>query len=125
MHDFIISLRSNKIGMYDFLLQMSFFLSLGVILYLMARALPRVDEVAEVHHAPGPFDRLLSKLPLKKIDERLDLFFEKFLRRLKVLVMRIDNAINSSLSRFKKSNGNGTKENKPDLFQDLNSDKKE
>ena len=111
--------------MYDFLLQMSFFLSLAVILYLMARALPRVDDVSETHHAPGSFDRLLSNLPLKKIDEWLDLFFEKFLRRIKIIVMKIDNSINQSLGRFKKSNGNGAKEDKPDLFQKLNGDKKE
>ena len=88
--------------MYDFLLQSIFFLSLGVVIYLMARAVPRISESGEVIHAPSRFDRLLSRLPLARIDEKLNGFFEKFLRRLKVLIMRSDNFINNHLSKIKK-----------------------
>jgi len=110
--------------MYDFLLQTSFFVSLGVVIYLLARAVPRIHESGEIVHAPGRFDRLLSKLPLQKIDERINVFLEKFLRRAKVVLMKLDNFINHHLGRLRKSNGNDA-EKKPDLFQELNSDKKE
>ncbi len=109
--------------MYDFLLQSTFFLSLGVIIYLLARAVPRVNESGEAHHAPGFFDRLLTKLPLKEVDGWLNAFFEKFLRRLRVGLMKLDNLVNQYLKNFKKANGNG--ESKKDLFQQLNNDKKE
>lgn len=108
--------------MYDFLLQTSFFASLGLIVYVLARAVPRVDESGELKHPAGRFDRMLSKLPLKEVDDKLDLVAEKALRRIKVAVLRLDNMINNYLVRFKK-NGNGEK--KPDLFKELNGDKKE
>ena len=109
--------------MYDFLLQSSLFLSLGALIYLMARAVPRVDESGEARHPAGRFDRMLSKLPLREIDEKLDLVFEKILRRLKIIIMKSDNLINEYLGKVKKSNG--VNEKKPDLFQELNGDKKE
>lgn len=111
--------------MYDFLLQTSFFLSLGVIIYLMARAVPRVNDAGETIHTVNAFDRLLSKLPLHEIDEKLNLLSEKFLRKLKILVMRSDNFINYYLNKLKNSNHQTLGENQKDLFQDLNSDKKE
>lgn len=111
--------------MYDFLLQTSFFVSLGIVIYLLARAVPRVHESGDVVHAPGRFDRLLSKLPLQKIDARLNVFLEKFLRRAKVILMKFDNSINYHLGRLRKSNNVSETEKKPDLFQEVNSDKKE
>lgn len=106
--------------MYDFLLQSTFFLSLGVIVYLLARAVPRVNEEGETAHAPGFFDRLLTKLPLREIDNWLNAFFEKFLRRLRVGLMKLDNLVNQYLSKFKKPNGASDKK---DLFQEINNDK--
>lgn len=110
--------------MYDFLLQSTLFLSLGAIIFLMARAVPRVDESGEARHPGGRFDRMLSKLPLREIDERLDLVLEKILRRLKIVVMKSDNIINSYLNRFKRQNVTGA-DSKPDLFKELNGDKKD
>jgi len=113
--------------MYDFLLQTILFLSLGVVIYLMARAVPRVTEIGEEVHAPGAFDRLLSKLPLREVDERLNVYFEKTLRRMKVFILKFDNALNEKLEKLRKMNGkNGAvSEEKNDLFEKLNSDKKE
>ncbi len=90
--------------MYDFLLQTIFFTSIGLIIYLMARAVPRVTEVGDTAHAPGRFDRFLSRLPLHTIDERINIFFEKFLRRMKVVIMKSDNLVNKYLGKLKKHN---------------------
>jgi len=115
-----------KFNMYDFLLQTSLFLSLGVIIYLLARAVPRVDEAGATIHSRGFFDRLLSRLPLKHIDERLTVLWEKFLRRAKVSILKLDNFINQKLGRLKKSEGSGAeKENRGNLFEKPNGDKKE
>ena len=111
--------------MYDFLLQTSFFLSIGAILYLMARAVPRVSDAKPETHAPGVFDKLLSKLPLGALDERLEVFFEKSLRRVKVLILKLDNLINRYLGRFKKNSGPAGGNGSGRLFKDADSDKKE
>ena len=100
-------------------------MSLGVVIYLLARAVPRVLESGDIAHAPGRFDRLLSKLPLQKIDERINVFLEKFLRRAKITLMKLDNFINYHLGRLRKPSNGGEAEKKPDLFQKLNGDKKE
>ena len=39
---------------------------------------------------------------LEKFDEWLKIFFEKFLRRVKVWILKLDNVVSERLSRFKK-----------------------
>ena len=110
--------------MYDFLLQIILFGSLGVIVYLMARAVPRVLESGEPMHNAGRFDRMLSKLPLREIDSRLNGYLEKFLRRIKVFIMRFNNLVDSKLNRLLKMNDRGEKVG-DNLFGKGNGDKKE
>ena len=112
--------------MYDLLLQTSFFLSLGAIIYLLSRAIPRVTETGEVKHAQSRFDRFLMRLPLNKIDGRLNLFFEKILRRMRVSILKLDNLVNQYLNKFKRnSNKNETRERSNDLFEKINNGRKE
>lgn len=89
--------------MYNLILQLATFSSLAVIVYLMARAVPRVKDDGAPAHAPGAFDRLLSKLPLEAMDARLNSASEKVLRKLKVFVMKVDNLLNQYLKRVRKS----------------------
>ena len=44
----------------------------------------------------------MSKLPMAKIDENINSFLAKFLRRSKVVVMKIDNFINHRLGKLTK-----------------------
>lgn len=111
--------------MYDFLLQTIFFVSLGVIIYMLARAVPRVTESGETVHTTDIFDRILSRLPLSKIDARLNLLIEKFLRRVKVWILKIDNLVNKRLKNIKSSEKNGGgKKTKIDFFDKISDDKK-
>ena len=87
--------------MYDFLLQTIFFVSLGVVVYMLARAVPRVSESGEVMHVEGRLDRLLARLPLHKIDDRLNALFEKILRTLKVWIMKSENVVDDRMDRLK------------------------
>ncbi len=89
--------------MYDFFLQTSLFASLGVIIYLLARAVPRVNESGEMVHTHGRMDRILAKLPLEKIDARLRVIFEKTLRKTRIVTMKIDNAVHNRLTKLKKT----------------------
>ncbi len=95
--------------MYNFILQILIFLSLGLIIYLLAKAAPRVgNEPAPAR--PNPFDKLMAKVPMAKIDENINSFLAKFLRKSKVVIMKIDNFINHRLGRLTKKNGNGNGE---------------
>jgi len=86
--------------MYDFLLQTILFASLSVIVYLFARAIPRVDEVSEPGYTGGRFDKLLARLPLREIDARVHKFFQKALRRVKVIIMKSDNIVDEKLKQL-------------------------
>ena len=92
--------------------------SLGVIIYLMARAVPRVGD--EISKPAVKFDRWLSSLRLEKLDVVFGNFLEKLLRNIKLFLMKLDNLTNGYLDKIKKTrlNGNGqkNKEEKPSLF---------
>ncbi len=98
-------------------------LSLGTIIYLIARTVPKIgDEVTEnITSQKSKFDRLFSYLRVEKFDVIFNNFVEKILRKLKLILMRLDNFTNSYLDKVKKykMNGNGQKngEGKPSLFE--------
>jgi len=93
--------------MYDFILQTILILSLTVIVYLFARALPRVEEEAGSAGHPDYFERWFGKLPLAKMDALFNSASFKFLRQLRVIVLKLDNLIHGWLQKVKKSSGNG------------------
>ena len=111
--------------MYDFLLQTIFFVSLGLVVYILARAVPRVSDTGEAMHTPGRFDRLLMKLPLHKIDERLNVFFEKTLRTMKVWIMKSGNVVDERISRLKTHLDHQEKKSESaNLFEKINEEEK-
>jgi hypothetical protein len=97
--------------MYNFTLQIIILVSLTVVVLVSARALPRLTEEekrAESRRA-NFFDRaIVSKLPLDKFDRQAHTFLEKFLRRLKVLVMKTDNFVDDRINRVKKTKNEKT-----------------
>jgi len=78
-----------------------FMVSLSAVLYLVVRTLPRIAEEqggeAAGHGAVHP---LRSHIP-EKIDVALNGFLLKSLRKLKVLVLKIDNSLSRHLQRVK------------------------
>lgn len=87
--------------MYDFIVHIVLVTSLAVMIYLLARALPRVvDDQGTV--ASGFFDRLVDRLPLQRIDIMLSEFFIKMLRKVKILVLKLDNTINHYIDQIRK-----------------------
>lgn len=89
--------------MFEFILTNILMVALGVILYLAVRTLPRLEE------EPGGESKSLierwvaSELP-EKIDVALNSFTEKFLRKVKVLLLKVDNALSGHLKRIKPEN---------------------
>ena len=82
--------------MQNLFLELSLLISLAIIVYLMAAAVPRIEE-----EETGDDDKKRSSLPLDKLDDFLIRNRDKFLRRMKVLVMKADNLISKQLKSKK------------------------
>ena len=68
--------------------------SLAVIVYLMALAVPRVEDDIEERNGNGS----VTALPLERMDNFLNALKDKLLRRIKVFVMKADNFIGKQLN---------------------------
>jgi len=103
--------------------------SLGAMIYLVARAVPRIsDTVLEEHSAKKGFgerlNKLIDSLPIEKADLTISRLLERLLRNTKLLVMRVDNKLSQYLAKFKaKISSNGQNGAKPTLFSVSNGDK--
>ena len=107
--------------MYNFILQIIIMASLGALIYLIARAVPRIENLEESFQksSAGKLDRLIGLVPLDKIDINLSTWVEKILRKIKLSLMRWDNSVTGHLKKIKKTNGNGHgNEDKPTLFDE-------
>jgi len=88
--------------MFQFIVTDLFMLSLGAILYLMVRALPRIAEEPE---KKSFLDRWAhSEIP-EKVDVALNGFLFKFLRRVKIFILKLDNALSRELHKIKPVDG--------------------
>ncbi len=96
--------------MYDFILQIFIMVSLGTVIFLVARVLPRISETAPVS-APRAKANLLSSFPFEKIDVAVNAFLEKMLRKIKLILMKLDNTVSKLLKKFKKDGDSGNSEN--------------
>ncbi len=94
--------------MYDFILQIFIMVSLGTVIFLAARALPRISET--VNTSKTKTNRL-SSFPFEKIDAAINAFSEKTLRKIKLILMKTDNMVSRQLNKFKKNGDNGSNGN--------------
>lgn len=76
------------------------------MIYLVARAVPRVSEIATTTPKRDYVGEVIKKIPFEKIDAFLNSFAAKFLRKAKIVVLKLDNWISGHLNKFKSSNGN-------------------
>lgn len=99
----------TMIDLIQFILMNVLMVSVGAILVLVARTLPRVDHDVPVR------TNVIERFVASEIPEKLDAVFNsassKFLRKLRVWVLKLDNAIHRQLSKIKlqkEENANGT-----------------
>ena len=85
--------------MVEFIFTIILMISLGFILYLMVRALPRVveDEAQESNF----LDRWAHSQIPEKVDAALNLFLLKFLRKTKIVILKFDNVLGRHLQKMK------------------------
>jgi len=113
----------------NFVLEIILMASLGAMIYLVARSVPRIsDTVLEEHSAKKGFgerlNKLIDSLPIEKADLTISRLSERVLRTIKLLVMRVDNKLSQHLAKFKaKISSNGQNGAKPTLFSVSNGDK--
>lgn len=93
------------------------------MIYLLARSIPRVkdEELAVSNH--NYFDQLVAKIPISKIDAWFNMFMAKFLRRLRIIVLKIDNLLHRQITSAHQ-NGNHHSNNS-NLADDLNKQENE
>lgn len=87
--------------LFKFILQMLIMFALGAIVYLMARAMPRVSET-DTTTPTGPVVPHWLMIYVEKLDELLLSIFEKILRKFRLFIMKFDNIISKKLNKFKK-----------------------
>lgn len=90
--------------MLQFILTDILMVSLGTILYLVARSLPRIGE--EPTTKQNMFERWVSSEMPEKFDAAFNNFLLKFLRKLKLVLLKADNSITRHLKKIA-PNGNG------------------
>lgn len=99
--------------------------SLAVMVYLIARAVPKIDENVVLARSKNSFfDNLVHKLPLEKIDLISSNLLEKLLRRVKIIILKIDNVLTKKLGNFKSVNSK-QEDLRPNLFGKSDLDNKE
>jgi len=94
---------------------------LGIMIYLIARSAPRVgDDIAhDIGGRISKLDHIFSHAQFEKLDAIFNNLVEKGLRKLKLLLMKLDNLTNKYLDRVKSYKNNNGKNGieKPNLFE--------
>ncbi|MFA5173515.1 MAG: hypothetical protein WC435_03955 [Candidatus Paceibacterota bacterium] len=89
--------------MAEFILEIFFFTGLAGLLAVASRAIPRIKE-EEVKN-DFSLEKWIESLPLHKIDSLLKNVSHKALRKLRLLILKIDNTIGGYLEKTKEGNG--------------------
>ena len=89
--------------MLKFISHITMMVGLGAILYLFARALPRIND-NEIQGRKSLIKTHIIFHYAEKIDARLKYLSEKSLRRLSLVLLKLENQVNKKLTRLKKEN---------------------
>jgi len=84
--------------MFQFILTNILMVSLGIILYLAVRTLPRIEDTGTPEKR-GLLERWVTSEMPEKIDAALNGFLAKFLRKTRVLVLKLDNSLTGHLKK--------------------------
>jgi len=117
--------------MLEFFLINILFISFGIILYIITRSLPRINE-ENINTSKDSFlDKFINSDFPHKIDSLINFYTVKFFRKFKVLLLRFDNYITERLKKMTNNNedkkidfnnlngnGNGNKLNNEELNKD-------
>lgn len=103
-----------------FITEQLFFLGIATIIYLFIRKLPQISGFEEILEKKENKEKAFLVFwhgVVEKFDNKFVQLLEKLLRKLKVVVMKLDNYV----SRYLKatvSRGNGNSDSQPSIFDD-------
>jgi len=86
--------------MVEFIFTTVLMFCLLAVLYLMVRALPRIEEEPRAE-SRGLLDRWAHSEVPEKIDIAFNGFLFKFLRKMKVAILKLDNGLGSHIQKMK------------------------
>lgn len=86
---------------FKFIVELLMMLGLGGALYVVVRTLPRINDADTTPQNPLAPSWLIDYF--EKGDEWLVSFFEKFLHKLRVTLMRMDNAMLKRIRKIKQN----------------------
>ncbi len=92
------------------------------MIYLIARTVPRIGDEAneEIIRTKTRLGQLLASSQIEKLDVIFNNFIEKLLRKIKLILMKLDNIASNYLDKVKKyklgDNSQKNGEEKPSLF---------
>lgn len=90
--------------MYTTIFQIALLLGCGVIVYLFVKKMPKVGEdVIGEGEAKRKVNFPKLKVRMENVDKTINSLLEKALRKIKLLLMRLDNATTDFLGRVKES----------------------
>ncbi|MEK7212325.1 MAG: hypothetical protein AAB686_01455 [Patescibacteria group bacterium] len=92
--------------MLQFIFANIFLLAIGAILYLTVRSLPRIGE-ERMARSPGLLERWVTSDVPHKIDLTVSSYAGKFFRKLKVVLMRMDNYLTTRLKKMGSEKNDG------------------
>ena len=108
--------------MIEFIATTILMLCLSTVLYLMVRALPRVQE--DPADSQGFLDRWAHSEVPEKVDAAINGFLLKFLRKVKVTVLKLDNSLARHLQKIKAEESENEKKASID-FKEISGQNKE
>jgi len=94
--------------MLQFILTNILMVSLGTILYVSVRTLPRLEQ-GGAEDKRGMLERWIASEIPERIDAALNGFLFKFLRKFRVVLLKADNTVSGRLQKLKPENGVNTK----------------
>ena len=81
----------------NYILQACLFIGLAAVVYVFVKAAPRVGDLPQEKKEPFHW---FKNLPLDKLDNSLSCFSEKWLRRVRLFIMKLDHSIVHKIERF-------------------------
>lgn len=116
--------------MFNLIPQIILFLAVGAIVALIAKNISKVkkfsdqtEEIPAVLKTPSE-SKFLKKIPLEKMNDEFNRLLEKFIRKIRIIMMRVDTRLQRRLEALKDSNKTRTifkvekkiEENAPDVI---------
>lgn len=92
--------------MFSLIPQIILLLCFGLIIWLIIKNLPKVKDerdghAIEINVFPEKGKKLIHKIPIEKIDAKVNSFLEKAIRRSRIILMKVDTYLQKHLNTLK------------------------